>query len=150
MTNHHLPHGAPLDEGTEPDLLHYHPVSTADLKMVSALADRLRATGALDRLEASQGLTADMAFQDALREAVALSAPEEVSNPNFYRPEVEAIVAEREANEADWVNPSLDGVDDYGNQAYLDSEELTRLNRARIAAEEEEEAPWERFLGPGV
>lgn len=130
-----------------PDILRYRPVSHGDLSMVNSLAARLKESGALEKDEPESGLRPEGTFNEIFWEAAVHGKAEEELNPEFYSPEAEAIAAK---GSADWENPSLDGVDDFGEQAYPDSSTLTRENRARLQAEEDELAPWERPEMPEV
>ena len=122
-----------------PNLSHYRPTSSADLTLVRSLSKRLAQQGLLARDESPITVTesADAIFQ----EAAANAKSEKELNSAYYEPEVEALVAEREAREGDvFANPQLDGRDDYDQQVYATGSPLSEAQRQSLLAEEEDDA----------
>lgn len=128
----------PSDSSAKP-FTSYRPVGEQDRSLLQSLSSSLAKTGALARPETEvEPVRAEAGFQELFAQAAAAAKHEAELNPDFHRPEVEAIVAAREAEEGDWDNPSLDGIDDYGNRVYDQS--VTRAQRDRLRSEDEEDA----------
>lgn len=117
----------------------YKPVGAGDLTVISQLSTELKKSGAIGRPEEDKSVERPQeSFQDLFSEAAAAAKYEDELNPDFHHPEVEAIVAERQAQQlSDWDNPNLDGVDDYGHQVYQDK--MTAGQRARLLADDEDD-----------
>ena len=99
-----------------PNLLHHRPLGASDQSLVASLSEELHRSGVL-REDTATAVEADAPFAELLSEATALAKYERELNPDFYHEELEGLPREAEAK-GEWDNPSLDGLDDYGHQAY--------------------------------
>lgn len=107
-------------ENDLPNLLHHRPIGPTDISMIQALRDKLEESGIIEK--DAEKITPDDESTVLFSEATDGAKSEKELNSNFYRPEVEELVSERERWLGDeFDNPSLDGVDDYGTQVYKNS-----------------------------
>lgn len=93
----------------------------SDFTALQNIANEFVETGVLER-PAPKHTPQSVAELDAMvKEAIALSKSEKELNPDGYDADAEAELGEDLDSASDWVNPSLDGIDDYGRQVYRNS-----------------------------
>lgn len=123
-----------------PTLIEHVPLSEADRKIVGALARQWTRDGVIGVKGESFSEPGD--FHEILAEANAGAQYEKQLNPDFYDAEVEAELKDLGDSSEEWNNPSLDGIDDYGQQYYP-----SRLARdEELKQEEDEEDELDRIL----
>lgn len=127
---------------TPPNLIHYQPIKDNDKKMIKDLSKILIHQGVISKEEDIEAMVAESSFKELLREAVANAKYEKELNPEQYDPEVERLVAQEGDFHEDWENPSLDGIDDYGNQIYENDHSSNTDNELlkRLSSESEDDA----------
>lgn len=95
------------------------PINTGDLSLIQHLSEELISSGVLaDEEVLGPRITSQESLDSMMKEAQAGARYENEVNPEFYHAEVEALVSQREQENMDWLNPSLDGRDDYDEQIY--------------------------------
>ena len=114
------------DDFAPPDLIHYNPLGKQDVSLLQSLTKELKETGVLDRGTPIEAIRPDGSFQELFSEAAAGAVYEN----EYYRPEVDALVADREREQKeDWANPDLVGVDAFGES--IKPQEKMFTSRAR-------------------
>jgi hypothetical protein len=94
-----------LDQSQHDDSI-THLRSAQDEELIRNLVDSFRKYGVVIR--ATITMEAADSFHDMLSSAALDARPEEFTNPKYYRPEVEALITQREIDEGDpFENPML-------------------------------------------
>lgn len=81
-------------------------LSSQDRTMVEKISRLLHRDGVIGESNSAMG-DPEASFADLYSEAVALGKSEKELNPDYYRPEVEELVFQREEERGDWQNPDV-------------------------------------------
>lgn len=122
----------PTPENVQVDLSKFHLVHDLhrkDAVLVERLKRELIQAGVLDREIEHRDIQTLAELNDMIAAATKVAKSEKELNPDFYDPDAEAVLGGDLDYEDDWVNPSLDGIDDYGYQAF--DNELAKSKLAR-------------------
>lgn len=93
---------------TAPDLVHYHPMSNGDVSILKSLSREFAQSGLVAAPEKKSPVTILEEASEMFSEAIAHAKYEKDLNPEFYHPEVEAMVQARKDVEGDtFENPDL-------------------------------------------
>lgn len=120
LPNRMIPIPVIEDVDTRP-FVHFKNLTPPDVSAISRLTAELQSTGALERAVEDRDVQSLEELRDLVSDAVALAKSEKELNPAVYDEELELSLGGDLDSDADWENPVLDGVDDYGRQMYENS-----------------------------